>query len=75
MNIVKIGIIPHKDAQKLHRDYDLKVSSTLDLKELAKKCGFKARGLGSMSKQVLNVFLKKKVLGRRRCIGDGKMKH
>lgn len=56
--------MPHKDANKLQNDYRLKVLSTLDLVQLARKCKFKSDGLGSMSKEVLVVELEHKKRGK-----------
>lgn len=61
--ILKVGIMPHTDANKLFRDYQIKVSGTLDLKILSKKCEYKACGLGSLSEEVLKIKLSHKISG------------
>lgn len=62
--ILKVGIGAFTDAKKLVKDYHVDVSSTLDLKILAKKCKISAVGLGGLSESVLHVKLDHKISGR-----------
>ncbi|XP_055322326.1 uncharacterized protein LOC129578174 [Sitodiplosis mosellana] len=63
-NILKVGIMPHKDGNRLGNNYRVEVSGILDLKHLAKKCKCKAEGIRSLSEEVLNVKLDYKKRGR-----------
>lgn len=58
-DIVKVGVAPQGDAQKLAIDYGVGVASTFDLRFLAALTGRKPEGLAKMSKYVLNVELDK----------------
>lgn len=58
-NIIKVGVAPQGDAQKLAYDYGVGVASTLDLRFLASLTGVKAEGLAKLSKSVLNIELDK----------------
>lgn len=59
------------DAKYLIKDYGIAcVASTLDLRSLAKECGFKSRGLGGLAEEHLQVQLNKN-----RCICAGNWEH
>ncbi|XP_065354652.1 exonuclease 3'-5' domain-containing protein 2 isoform X2 [Calliphora vicina] len=58
-NVLKVGVAPQGDAQKLAHDYSVGVASTFDLRFLAALTGRKPEGLAKMSKSVLNVELDK----------------
>lgn len=55
--ILKVGISPNHDANKLRNDYRLEVKGTLDLIRLAKKCQYKGTGLANLAQEVLNIKL------------------
>ncbi|XP_055322331.1 exonuclease 3'-5' domain-containing protein 2-like [Sitodiplosis mosellana] len=61
--ILKVGIAPHSDANKLFSGYRLKVAGVMDLKYLAKKCKCKSQGIGKLSEEVLKVRLSHKEKG------------
>lgn len=59
-SILKVGIQPYVDAKYLMHDYRIAgVASTLDLRLLAKECGFEALGLGGLAQEHLQVQLDK----------------
>lgn len=59
-NVLKVGIQPFVDAKYLVQDYKIScVASTLDLRSLSKECGYKSKGLGSLTEEVLQVELNK----------------
>lgn len=59
-SILKVGIQPYVDAKYLTHDYRIAgVASTLDLRSLAKECGFEALGLGGLAQEHLQVQLDK----------------
>ncbi|KAL9873126.1 exonuclease 3'-5' domain-containing protein 2-like isoform 1-T1 [Glossina fuscipes fuscipes] len=55
--IIKVGIDPSGDAQKLQEDYGIYVASTFDIRYLAVMIGCKPLGLEKLSRLVLNVDL------------------
>lgn len=57
--VIKVGVAPQGDAQKLAYDYGVGVASTFDLRFLAALTGRKPEGLAKLSKAVLNVELDK----------------
>ncbi|XP_067644802.1 exonuclease 3'-5' domain-containing protein 2 [Eurosta solidaginis] len=58
-NVIKVGVCPQDDAQKLSLDYGVGVASTFDLRFLAALTNQPAAGLAKMAKSVLNVDLEK----------------
>uniref|UniRef100_A0A1A9WQ40 3'-5' exonuclease domain-containing protein n=1 Tax=Glossina brevipalpis TaxID=37001 RepID=A0A1A9WQ40_9MUSC len=57
--IIKVGVEPAQDAQKLKEDYNLYVASTFDVRYFAIMIGCKPLGLEKLSRGVLNVELNK----------------
>lgn len=57
-NIFKVGKEVHRDARSLGNE-GIKVTNTLDVGQMAIKCGFRASGLGPMSHTFLNAPLYK----------------
>ncbi|XP_037028779.1 uncharacterized protein LOC119069009 [Bradysia coprophila] len=62
--ILKVGVGAGRDATKLFREYCLEVKGTFNLIPLAKKCKIQAKGLASLSEEVLSVKLEHKEKGR-----------
>lgn len=58
-SIIKVGVAPRDDAQKLHHDYGVRVAGTFDLRFLASAVGRKPGSLAKMSKEILNIELDK----------------
>uniref|UniRef100_A0A1A9ZM47 Exonuclease 3'-5' domain-containing protein 2 n=1 Tax=Glossina pallidipes TaxID=7398 RepID=A0A1A9ZM47_GLOPL len=57
--VIKVGVDPGYDAQKLAQDYGVGVASTFDLRYLATMVGRKPEGLAKLSLSVLKVTLDK----------------
>uniref|UniRef100_A0A1A9VZH2 3'-5' exonuclease domain-containing protein n=1 Tax=Glossina brevipalpis TaxID=37001 RepID=A0A1A9VZH2_9MUSC len=57
--IIKVGVEPAQDAQRLMNDYNLYVASTFDIRYLAVMNGCKPLGLEKLSRHVLYVELPK----------------
>lgn len=57
--IVKVGVAPMDDARNLQRDYGLRVTSTLDLRHMARARRLPALGLAKMSLAHLGVTMDK----------------
>ncbi|KAG4068966.1 hypothetical protein HA402_005114 [Bradysia odoriphaga] len=62
--ILKVGVGSGRDATKLFHEYRLVVKGTFNLIPLAKKCKIQAKGLASLSEEVLSVKLEHKEKGR-----------
>jgi ribonuclease D len=56
-NIIKSGLEPSEDAQKLYQDYSISVQGTYDLRYLAEAAGYKPDSLVKLSKNLLGVDL------------------
>lgn len=58
-DVIKVGVAPQGDAQKLAHDFGVGVASTFDLRFLAAMTGKKPEGLAKLSKAILDVELDK----------------
>ncbi|XP_048004683.1 exonuclease 3'-5' domain-containing protein 2 isoform X2 [Leguminivora glycinivorella] len=58
-NIYKVGVAPTDDAKYLFLDWGVKLKSSLDVRHLARECGYSAGGLATLSEALLQVTLDK----------------
>lgn len=59
-SVLKVGINVFLDVKYLMIDYHIdRVASVLDLRSLAKECGYKSKGLGALAEEMFNVQLNK----------------
>lgn len=57
--VIKVGVAPEEDGQKLRQDYSVATKSTLDLRFLAQCCDYEPGGLAALAKTVLGVVMDK----------------
>ncbi|XP_061708949.1 exonuclease 3'-5' domain-containing protein 2 isoform X1 [Cydia pomonella] len=57
--IYKVGVSPSDDAKYLFHDWGPKLKSSLDVRHLARACGYSAGGLASLSEALLQITLDK----------------
>ncbi|CAH2267814.1 jg5751 [Pararge aegeria aegeria] len=58
-SIYKVGVAPKDDARYLTQDYGVYMKGTLDIRHLARLCGYEDGGLATQSKSLLGIVLDK----------------
>ncbi|XP_037954752.1 exonuclease 3'-5' domain-containing protein 2-like [Teleopsis dalmanni] len=60
-DIIKLGVAPFDDAEKMLSDYNCKTKGTVDLRHLAALTGHNVSGLKGLSESILNVQMEKSI--------------